>query len=108
MVEETLWQAILNYGGLAVLTVLFFLFAKGMIVSKATLEQTMASHKATIERIVSENTASRVAYQETIESLADGNKQNLKLLCDSYQQTVGELKSIIAASKNGGAKKAGE
>jgi hypothetical protein len=84
MLDETLWQAILNYGGLAVLTVLFFLFAKGFIVSKATLEQTMASHKATIERIVSENTASRLAYQETI-----------------------ELKSIIAASKNGGAKKEG-
>ena len=62
--EATLWQSILNYGALGVLTILFFLFSKGYIVSKVTLDQAIASHKATIERIVEEDSEQRKETKE--------------------------------------------
>lgn len=102
--ENTLWQSILNYGGLGVLTVLFFLFAKGYIVSKNTLEQAISSHKATIERIVTENTLQRQAYEKTIDMIAKSHSITVDKLCDNYKQTITELKTIIQAAKNGSKK----
>jgi len=109
--EATLWKEVLNYGGpVAVLTVLFYLFSKGYIVSKATLnenniafkntiDQTIDAHKSTIERIVSDGEKTRASYESTIKMLVESNKVNMEMLCTSFQETVSEMKDIISASK---------
>lgn len=112
MMEATLWQSILNYGALGVLTILFFLFSKGYIVSKVTLDQAIASHKATIERIVEEDSEQRketkeesarqrVAYEKTLNMIAVNHTTTVNQLCASYQSTIIELKQIILAVKSG-------
>jgi len=113
--ESTLWQTILNYGALGVLTVLFFLFSKGYIVSKVTLDQSIAAHKATIERILTEDSkqrksseeesaAQRVAYEKTINMIAVNHTTTINQIMTSYQTTISELKEIIEVVKNGSKK----
>lgn len=109
-IEQTLWQSILNYGGLAVLTVLFYLFSRGYIVSKVTLDQAIAAHKATIERILTEDSEQRkvaadessrqrVAYEKTINMIAINHTTTINQIMTSYQSTICELKDIIEAVK---------
>ena len=110
--EATLWQSILNYGALGVLTILFFLFSKGYIVSKVTLDQSIAAHKATIERILTEDseqrketkdeaTRQRVAYEKTINMIAVNHTTTINQIMTSYQSTISELKEIIEVVKSG-------
>ena len=98
--ENTLWQSILNYGGLGVLTVLFYLFSRGYIVSKSTLQQLMDSHKATVERMLAEDALERATYERTVSMIAENHNKTVNQLCTSYQGTITELKAIIEAAKN--------
>ena len=57
-------QMISEYGGLGVLTIIFFLFAIGKIISSKTLHDMKKSYETTIERLCS-------SFEKQIESLKD-------------------------------------
>jgi len=57
-------ETVSNYGALGVLTILFFLFAIGKIISSKTLHDIKKSYEKTIERLCS-------SFEKQIESLKD-------------------------------------
>ena len=57
-------QPISEYGALGILTLIFFLFARGMIVSHKTLCDIKKSYEKTIERVCA-------SFEKQIESLKD-------------------------------------
>ena len=93
--ENVLWQQILNYGALGVLTVIFFLFARGYIVSRATLQQSMDAHKATVERIVADNEAQRIAYEASVKQITTTFEKTIEKMCHTFSTMMEGTKNIV-------------
>jgi len=98
--DKVLWEYILQYGGLAVLTILFFLFARGYIVSRATLQQAMDAHKATVERIVADNESQRVAYESSIKQITTTFENTIDKMCKNFNVILSGAKEIVAEANH--------
>jgi len=96
--ENVLWQQILNYGALSVLTVIFFLFARGYIVSKETLNDAISSHKTTIEKIVADNEAQRIAYENSVKQISQTFQNTVENMCRTFSGMMSEAKEIVNAA----------
>ena len=82
------WSDVAQFIDAGVLVVIFFLFAKGVIVSKATMEEIKKTFSESLEQITR-------TFESTIARINENNNNNVKQMCDTFSRNNDDLKEII-------------
>lgn len=82
------WSDVTQFIDAGVLVVIFFLFAKGVIVSKATMEEIKKTFSESLEQITR-------TFESTIARINENNNNNVKQMCDTFSRNNDDLKEII-------------